>query len=67
MDPSNRIPAIFLHKDGFIGIRSSINGNINYWSHHRIKLQKWHKIIMEQVSIYKKVPLFSMLYLMSHV
>jgi len=50
----DRIPAIFLHKDGFIGIRSSINGNINYWSNHRIKLQKWHKIIMEQVSIYKK-------------
>ena len=64
MYPSNRVPAIFLKKTGYLHITNSVNGNRNYIYEHKIKLQKWYKIIIEQVSISKKVPLFSMLYLM---
>ena len=63
MDPSNRVPAIFLKKTGYLHITNSVNGNRNYIYEHKIKLQKWYKIIIEQVSLAKKVQLFSM-YLM---
>ena len=64
MYSSNRVPAIFFKKTGYLHITNSVNGNRNYIYEHKIKLQKWYKIIIEQVSLSKKVPLFSMLYLM---
>ena len=64
MDPSKRIPAIFVNRNGYLHITSSVNGNRNHVYDHKLKLQKWYKIIIEQVSLSKKVPLFSMLYLM---
>ena len=64
MDPSNRIPSIFVNKNGYLQITNNVNGSRNHVYDHKIELQKWHKIIIEQVSVYKKVNLFSMLYLM---
>ena len=63
MDPSNRVPAIFLKKTGYLHITNSVNRNRNYIYEHKIKLKKWYKIIIEQVSLAKKVQLFSMFYL----
>ena len=64
MDSSKRIPAIFVNRNGYLHITNSVNGNRNHYYDHKIKLQKWYKIIIEQVSLAKKVQLFSMLYLM---
>ena len=61
MDPSNRVPAIFLKKTGYLHITNSVNGNRNYIYEHKIKLQKWYKIIIEQVSLAKKVQLLKYL------
>ena len=63
MDSSKRIPAIFVNRNGYLHITNSVNGNRNHYYDHKIKLQKWYKIIIEQVSLAKKVQLFSMFYL----
>ena len=59
MDPSNRIPSIFVNKNGYLQITNNVNGSRNHVYDHKIELQKWHKIIIEQVSVYKKVNLFN--------
>ena len=61
MDPSKRIPAIFFNRNGYLHITSSVNGNRNYYYDHKLKLQKWYKIIIEQVSLAKKVQLLKYL------
>ena len=61
MDPSKRIPAIFVNRNGYLHITSSVNGNRNYYYDHKLKLQKWYKIIIEQVSLAKKVQLLKYL------
>ena len=61
MNPSNRVPAIFINRNGYLHITNSVNGNRNHYYDHKIKLQKWYKIIIEQVSLAKKVQLLKYL------
>merc|ERR1711874_241552 len=37
----DRIPAIFVNRNGYLHITSSVNGSRNYYYDHKLKLQKW--------------------------
>ena len=53
------ITTISVNKNGNLQISNNVNGSKNHLYNHKIELQKWHKIIIEQVSVYKKVNLFN--------
>ena len=55
------ITTIAVNKNGNLQVTNK--GTLKNYD-HKIEMQKWHKIIIEQVSVYKKVNLFSMFYLM---
>ena len=45
----DRIPAIFLHKKGFLHFTSGVNGNRNHaFNFNSIKLNKWYSITIQQ-------------------
>ena len=51
----DRIPAVFLNKDGNLGFRNYVSGTANYKYKHEIELMKWHNIRIEQVPYAGKV------------
>ena len=44
----DRIPAIFLHKNGFLHFTNALNGNKNHVTNFPVKLNKWYSIAVEQ-------------------
>ena len=44
----DRIPAIFAHKDGYIGVRSQVGTNANAAKNFNIKTQTWTKVEIKQ-------------------
>ena len=53
----DRIPAVFLNKDGNIHFRNYVSGTANYnqQTKHKIQLMKWHKVRIEQAPYGSKV------------
>ena len=44
----HRIPAIFAHKDGYIGVRSQVGTNANAGKNINIKTKTWTKVEIKQ-------------------
>ena len=44
----DRIPAIFAHKDGYIGVRSQVGTNANAGKNINIKTKTWTKVEIKQ-------------------
>ena len=44
----DRIPAIFAHKDGYIGVRSQVGTNANAAKNFNIQIKTWTKVEIKQ-------------------
>ena len=51
----DRIPMIMVNNNGHIAIASAVSGNGNYYFYHKVQLNKWYKIVIEQKTIHGKV------------
>ena len=48
LSAGDRIPAIFAHNDGYIGVRSQVGDNWNAAKNFFIKTQTWTKVEIKQ-------------------
>ena len=53
--PGDRIPAIFVHKHGFIHVTNQIGPHGNFYKNFRIPAKKWVKIELKQYPENEKV------------
>ena len=51
----DRVPEIALDKNGGLRISNSVSGNAKYSFISKVRLKKWHSIIIEQAPTYGKV------------
>ena len=47
-DPGDRVPAIFVHSDGFIYVTSHVGTNANFPTNVPIKLKTWMRVEIKQ-------------------
>ena len=55
----DRIPAIFAHKDGYIGVRSQVGTNGNAAKNFNIPTQTWTKVEIKQYQECREVYYFN--------
>ena len=53
--PGDNIPAIFIHKDGFIQVVSQVGKNGHFWKNFRLPAKTWIDIVIKQYPENEKV------------